>query len=178
MEPLVGEIKMFAGNFAPNGWFTCEGQTLPINQYTALYSLLGTVYGGDGMQTFQLPDLRSQAPIQATNIGRGKFTSYFLGQTGGQEQVTLTAQQMPAHSHSLNANATTPNQGVPTNNFIGYNSNLETGDPIIFHSDKTDTVMNPASIGVAGGNQPVNITSPVLAVNFIIAWQGIFPSRP
>ncbi|RYU91689.1 phage tail protein [Mucilaginibacter terrigena] len=179
MEPLLGEIKMFAGNFAPNGWFTCEGQTLSINQYTALFSILGTSYGGDGVTTFQLPDLRSAFPTQCSNIGGNRRTPYSLGQIGGNQQVTITPQQMPAHSHIINT-VTLGNLPQPNGNALaGLPVDLTTGEGTNNWSNAaTDSSLSPATVAPTGGSQPVNITPPFLAMQYIIAWQGVYPSRP
>lgn len=179
MEPYIGEIRMFAGNFAPQGWFFCDGSTLPISQYQAFFSLLGTTYGGDGMSTFQIPDLRGRAPIHSGN-GQGKNVSrYELGQLGGNENVTLSAQQMPAHSHVINT-VTLGNLPQPNGNSIaGLPVDLTTGEGTNNWSNATpDSTLSPATVSPTGGNQPVNVVTPYLAVNFIIAWQGIWPSRP
>ncbi len=177
MEPYIGEIKMFAGTYAPQGWATCDGQLLSIAQNSALFALLGTLYGGDGMNTFALPDLRSRAPIHAGQ-GRG-LTSYTQGQTGGSESVTLTQKQMPAHSHSFNAYSAGANQILPTNYYLSDQVDPLTGQGTQMYSDQTpDVVLNPGTIGLAGGNQPVGTISPVLAVTFIIALSGIWPPRP
>ncbi|RWY45986.1 phage tail protein [Mucilaginibacter gilvus] len=181
MEPLMGSIQLFAGNFAPNGWFTCEGQRLPINQYTALFSILGTTYGGDGITYFQLPDLRGSFPTQCTNIsGSHPGGTYFLGEIGGQQNVILNAQQMPAHNHTVAINNTAATQGYATNNYIGFNADPETGAGINFYNEAptAGATLAPASVSVAGGNQAVDVTPPFVAMQFIIAWTGIYPSRP
>jgi microcystin-dependent protein len=181
MEPLMAEIKMFAGSFAPNGWFFCDGSTLPINQYSALFALLGTTYGGDGVQTFNLPDLRGRTPIHSGN-GQGKNVSrYELGQIGGNENVTLSALQMPAHTHILNAVSADGTVLQPTGAFPA----TSPGDPVsgsgvnIYSQATTpDVTMNPKTVAPAGGSQPVNVVTPYLGINYIIAWTGIWPSRP
>ena len=178
MEPLIGEIKMFAGNFAPNGWFLCNGALLPINQYTAFFSIIGTTYGGDGATNFALPNLQGRFPVQA---GQGPNTSYYnLGDMGGTETVTLNPQQMPAHSHTMNINNVAPTVGLASNAYLGYNANAETGDALPFYSATATpgATLNPAAISAAGGNQPFKVLSPYLAVNYIIAWTGVWPSRP
>ncbi|MEB0260309.1 MULTISPECIES: tail fiber protein [unclassified Mucilaginibacter] len=180
MEPLMGEIKIFAGSFAPNGWFTCEGQRLPINQYQALFSILSTNYGGDGVTYFQLPDLRSAFPTQVTNISGGRNTPYTLGQIGGQQNVILTAQQMPVHTHTINAVSADGTVLQPTNAFPA----TSPGDPVsgsgvnVYSQATPDVTMNPNTVAIAGGSQPVNITPPFLAMQYIIAWSGVYPSRP
>ncbi|MBD1362331.1 phage tail protein [Mucilaginibacter sp. ZT4R22] len=183
MEPIMGEIKMFAGSFAPVGWFTCEGQRLPINQYTALFSILGTSYGGDGVTYFQLPDLRSAFPTQVSNIGGGRLTPYQLGEVGGNQQVTLSVQQMPAHSHPVLTIASAADQISPENNFLAIGVDSTTGAAENNFQDFVDTTLpqtylNQKTIVPAGGSQPVNITPPFVAMQYIIAWQGVYPSRP
>lgn len=166
-QPFIGEIVMFAGNFAPRGWSFCSGQTLSIAQNTALFSILGTTYGGNGQTTFALPDLRSRVPIHP---GQGPgLSSYSLGQQGGSENVTLTVPQMPAHNHTLNANNGASNDTIPTNAFFS-----EGG---LYTTNAANVQMNPATIGLTGGSQPHPNIQPYLAINFIIALQGIFPSR-
>jgi len=174
-EPFIGEIRIFAGNFAPNGWALCQGQLLPIAQNTALFSILGTTYGGDGRTNFALPDLRGRVVLSFGN-GQG-LSPYVLGQVGGAETQTLTQQQMPAHSHSVGATETVttedPKGAVPaktTGPSIG-------SAPKIYGASSDGTTMNPAMIGQTGGGQPVSILQPYLAINYIIALQGVYPSR-
>jgi microcystin-dependent protein len=180
MEPYIGEIKMFAGDFAPRGWALCNGQALSVNKFPELFSLITTIYGGDGASTFNLPDLRGRAPVQA---GQGvNLTNYALGNAKGVETANITVQNMPGHSHGVNcvANAA-PDQASPANTFITASpSDPVTGAPgTSIYSDATaDSVMNPAMIQSTGGSQPFSLVQPVLALNFIIALQGIFPSRP
>lgn len=179
MEPFIGEIKMFAGTFAPNGWFFCDGTLLPLNQYSAFFAIIGTTYGGDGVQTFQLPDLRGRAPIHSGN-GQGRNVSrYELGQFGGTENVSLTALQLPAHSHLINT-VTLGNLPQPNGNVLaGLPVDLTTGEGTNNWSNATpDSTLSPVTIAPTGGSQPVNIVTPYLAVNYIIAWSGVFPSRP
>ncbi len=180
MDPLLGEIKMFAGDFAPRGWALCNGQSMSVDQFSALFSILGTYYGGDGYQTFNLPDLRSRAPVHS---GQGKgLSNYPLGQPNGSEATTLGVQNMPAHSHLVNsvANAA-PDQASPAGTLI----TASPGDPVtgapgasIYSSAAGDSTMNPKMIQPVGGGLPFSMIQPVLAVNFIIATDGIYPSRP
>lgn len=171
-SPLLGSIIMFAGNFAPRGWAMCEGQLLSISQNTALFSILGTTYGGNGVSTFALPDLRGRAPIQQ---GQGPGLSPFaLGQSGGAESTTLSPSNMPIHNHLLNCNTGGGNQASPSGGFPAVES---TGTSMDYNSVNDGHTMSPAMVGNAGGNQPFSIRQPYLAVNFIIALQGIFPSR-
>lgn len=167
MDPLIGQIILFAGNFAPRGWAFCNGQLLSIAQNTALFSLLGTTYGGDGRTTFALPDLRGRVPMHA---GNGPGLSYRnLGETGGTETNTLTVNQMPSHSHGLRA-ATEGFTDEPTNNFIANGG-------INGFAGVSDTAMSPQAVQPAGGGQPVNNVQPFTVVNYIIALTGIYPSR-
>ena len=175
-DPFIGEIRIFAGNFAPNGWALCEGQLLPIAQYTAVFSLLGTMYGGDGRTNFALPDLRGRVVI---GVGQGNGLSpYVQGQVGGAESVTLTTQQMPSHSHAVAAteaqSTTDPKGAVPANT---QGSTPGAAPKVYGAAPDGKTAMNSAMIGATGGNQPFNIQQPYLVINYIIALQGIFPSR-
>jgi microcystin-dependent protein len=162
-EPFLSEIKIVSFNFAPKGWALCNGQLLPINQNQALFSLLGTTYGGDGRVNFALPNLQGRIPI---HFGSG----HILGEVGGEENHTLIASEMPAHTHTFSASNATPNQGTPAGNMWASNSGA-------YSSASTDSSMNPASISSAGGSQPHANLQPFLVLNFIIALQGIFPSR-
>jgi microcystin-dependent protein len=168
-EPFLGEIKMFGGNFAPRGYAMCWGQTLSIAQNTALFSILGTTYGGDGQTTFALPDYRGRVPM-AWGQGPG-LAPRTLGERSGTENVTLISTQMPAHNHGLNAATEDATSKSPTGNV------LATTGGSAYIVGPIDTAMNPASIGIAGGNQPHNNMQPYLVVTFIIATEGIFPSR-
>jgi microcystin-dependent protein len=168
-EPFIGEIIMFGGNFAPRGWAFCQGQLLSIAQNTALFSILGTTYGGNGQTTFALPDMRGRYPMQP---GQGPGLSpRTLGEQGGTETVTLISTQMPAHNHTLNASAEEAGAKNP-NGMV-----LATTTAPAYIASPIDTTLNPAAIGVAGGSQPHNNMSPFLCVNFLIALEGIFPSR-
>lgn len=165
----IGEIRMFAGNFAPAGWAKCEGQLLPIAQNTALFSLLGTTYGGDGQTTFALPDLRGRVPM-GDGSGPG-LTPRILGETAGSETNTLTIAQMPAHNHTVNASTADGDQNVPTGTIPANTKTLDKE----YTATSANTVMSPSMIGVSGGSQPVNNVQPFLSVTFIIALQGIYP---
>ena len=170
-DSIIGEIRMFAGNFAPTGWAFCQGQLLPIAQNQALFSLLGTTYGGDGTTTFALPDLRGRAPV---GFGQGPGLSYKdLGQQFGTETVTLTTAQMPAHSHTVNAVTSEGNQNLPTNSLPANTKALDKE----YSDAASNTTMKSGMIGITGSSQPVNISQPSLGVNFTIALQGIYPSR-
>jgi len=163
-QPYVGEIRMFAGNFAPAGWMFCEGQLLPISEYETLFNLIGTTYGGDGQSTFALPDLRGRLPI---HFGNG----FVLAETGGVEEVTLTVSQIPAHSHPMLgstaiAGSTNPSGQVPA----------QTSTFDFYQTSPASSVMGVQSISAIGGSQPHTNFQPYLCVSFIISLFGIFPS--
>jgi microcystin-dependent protein len=164
-QPYVGEIRMFGGNFAPAGWMFCEGQLLPISENETLFQLIGTTYGGDGESTFALPDLRGRIPIH-------QGSGFTLAETGGAEEITLTVNQIAAHSHAFLATSAAGNGTSPTNSFLA--------KPVasIYNSiQPPNTVaMNPAVITPVGGSQPHTNFQPYLCVDFIISLFGIFPS--
>lgn len=176
--PLIAEIVMFGGNFAPRSWAFCDGQLLPIAQNTALFSILGTTYGGDGRTTFGLPDMRGRTAI-GPRTGPG-LSPYALGQKGGAEQVTLTVNQMPAHTHTATATAhatsTGGNDSSPANNVMAVKNRTN-----IYSNAAPNVTMSPAAVTVsnanAGGNQAHENRMPYLAINHIIAIVGTFPSR-
>ncbi len=169
-EPFLGEIRIFPFNFAPVGWAMCQGQTLPISQNTALFSLLGTTYGGNGTSTFQLPDLRGRVPL---GMGNGTGLSvYELGQVGGAENVTIAEDQMPAHSHTIQASDALATATKPLGKVLG-----RAHDKTFANAPDGTTTMNAASVAPAGGGQPASVLQPYLALNFCIALQGIYPSR-
>lgn len=163
-QPYVGEIRMFAGNFAPAGWMFCEGQLLPISENETLFQLIGTTYGGDGQSTFALPDLRGRLPVHQGN-------SMILAETGGAEEVTITIQQMPAHSHPILASTATADSSLPSNSYIGKSNDVD-----IFYEDSPNQNMNAGSVSPVFGSQPHNNLQPYLCVDFIISLFGIFPS--
>ena len=170
-DPFVAEIRMFPFNFAPKGWAWCNGQLLPISQNTALFALLGTVYGGDGKSTFALPDLEGRAPMHP---GQGPGLSlHDLGETGGSETVTLLESEIPAHAHALMCNQNIANSKVPAGNSLARPVNGFTYMP-----PATITQMSPSALTPAGGDQPHNNLQPYLTVYFCIALQGVFPPRP
>jgi len=178
MQPFLGQILMTGFNFAPVGWALCNGQSMSIAQNTALFSLLGTTYGGDGVQTFNLPNLQSRVPVhQGTGSG---LSPYVIGGTGGTENVTLLATQMPSHNHLINVNNTPGTAPDPTNNI---QAEAATGDPrsptLIsqFTAASTTGTMAANAVSMAGSSQPHANIQPYLTINFIIALQGVFPSR-
>jgi len=164
-SPFVGEIRMFAGNFAPAGWAFCNGAVIPISENETLFNLIGTTYGGDGQTTFALPDLQSRVPI---HVGQG----FALGQSGGTETVTLTTSQIPAHSHVPQCFAGAGNQSKPDGG-VWASSNPAT----YYDNTAPSLTMAPAAIGSTGGSQPHDNMIPFLVINFIISLFGIFPSQ-
>lgn len=161
---------MFGGNFPPAGWSFCDGSLLSIAEYETLFNLIGTTYGGDGQQTFALPDLRGRVPVHQ---GQGPgLSSYVIGQNGGVEQVTLTASQTPAHSHSLNASTSTASPAATPPLVLASSSTTQ-----FYGSGGGVTPMAPDAIGIQGGSQPHENRAPSLAVSFIISLFGIFPSQ-
>ncbi len=169
-EPYIGEIRMFAGSFAPNGWMLCQGQTLPISENDALFTLIGTTYGGDGESTFNLPNLASRVPI---HMGTGPDgTTYQIGEMAGTEQETLTVQQIPSHSHPLTASGDIGNESAPGNAVV---SNGQGAQPYI--EDSPGSAFNAQAATPAGGSQPHENMQPFLAINFIISLFGVFPSQ-
>jgi microcystin-dependent protein len=171
-DPFVAEIRIFPFNFAPKGWAFCDGQLLPLSQNTALFSLLGTTYGGDGKSTFALPNLRGSAPMHP---GQGPGLSQrFLGESGGSENVTLLESEMPAHNHSLRADTVdladtnTPGPGTVFGQSAGGT----------LYQSSQNTQLGPTALSVAGGSQPHTNMQPYLTLSFNIALQGVFPPRP
>jgi microcystin-dependent protein len=167
-SPYVGEIRMFAGNFAPAGWMFCQGQTLAISENDVLFTLIGTTYGGDGQTTFNLPNLASRVPI---HMGTGGGASYVIGEAAGEEQVTLSVPQIPAHQHTPTCNA-----GDGTQN-TGENATWAQQNTNTPYSNAAPTVqMANNAIGPAGGSQPHDNMVPFLVINYIISLFGVFPS--
>jgi microcystin-dependent protein len=171
MNPYLGEIRIFSGNFAPKGWAMCNGQLLAISSNTALFSLIGTYYGGNGQTTFALPDLRGRAPIHQ---GQGHGLSpYNIGQNGGNENVTLITQQMPQHNHTVGTNNGPGGTIHPANTVLA----STTSDKPYTTNPSDGSTLNPSAVSFAGGSQPHNNLEPYLCVTFIIATQGIYPPR-
>lgn len=201
MEPFIGQIQLFAFNWAPQGWLTCQGQILSIAQNTALFSLLGTTFGGDGVTNFALPNFGGRAPIgQGQSPGTGQ---YQMGQLGGNENVTLLQTQMPAHTHAVAPGSTATATATSTLNaantagdsprpgakmpavLTGENMYVSNPDPstlVTMDPKCVSTTVNVTAVNVtlspAGGSQPVNVQAPYVAMNYSIAIQGIYPSRP
>jgi microcystin-dependent protein len=163
-QPYVGELRLFAGNFAPAGWMFCDGQVLPISENETLFALIGTNYGGDGQETFALPDLRGRVPVH-------QGSGYVLAQSGGTETVTLTTGQVPAHSHALRASTATGTHSAPGNALLA-----ATGTVNSYGSGNPDQAMAVGALAPAGGSQPHDNMAPFLAVSYIISLYGIFPS--
>lgn len=167
-QPFIGEIKMFAGNYAPQGWAFCNGQLLPINQNQALFAILGTTYGGNGQTNFALPDLRGRVPV---HFGSGPgLQPYTLGQTGGSEYITLLTSNLPPHSHPILAETAAGTTASPVNAYMA-----NTGAVDREYAATFNTTMG--STGSTGGALPVPIVQPYTTVNFIIALQGVFPPQ-
>jgi microcystin-dependent protein len=173
MDPYVGEIRLFAGKYVPRGWAICDGSEIAISQNTLLYSIIGIQFGGDGKTTFKLPDLRNRVPMHQ-GVGPG-LTPRAFASTGGETTVTLDQNQIPDHTHTPQCISTKATEKDPTgaywafSGFKGGGKNVYTGTPSV--------QMNPQAIGVAGGSQPHNNVQPYLALNFIIALEGIYPEK-
>lgn len=164
-QPYVGEVRMFAGNFAPAGWMFCDGQLLPIAENETLFNLIGTTYGGDGQTTFALPDLRGRLPVHQGN-------GFVLAQSGGAETVTLAVANLPAHSHSLLASTSIADATSPTNKVLAQPNAVN-----LYFAGSPAVAMAPTSITPAGGSQPHENFMPYLCIHFIISLFGIFPSQ-
>lgn len=163
-EPFLGEIKMTSFGFAPRGWAFCNGQLLPINQNQALFSILGTTYGGDGRTTFALPDMRGRVPVHGDVIGM----------QGGEAQHTVTSAELPVHNHAMLASTAISHAPDPTGRVLG---SVEAGALNIYHQADGSAALHPSTLNQTGGNQAHNNMQPYSTTNFIIALQGIFPSR-
>ena len=176
MTPYIGQITAFGFNFAPVGWVMCNGQKLGIAQNQALFTLLGTTYGGDGIQTFAVPDLRGRTPLHQ---GQGPGLSpYVMGQAGGAETVTLMSTQMPSHMHLVSASSASGTKNAPGSTSYLAAAGLSTaGTPVTMYGQTANTTMAQMSLSMAGGSQPHNNMQPYLAINWCIATVGIYPSR-
>jgi microcystin-dependent protein len=178
-DQFVAEIRIFPFNFPPTGWAFCDGQLMPISQNTALFSLLGTTYGGDGKSTFALPDMQGNAPMQP---GQGQGLSLRdLGEIGGEPSVTLLQTEIPLHNHSFAASTATPTATTAAGNQLAKGlggSKTQSNVVKVYSAGAPNTSMSPQSTSVSGGSQPHNNLMPYLTLNFCIALQGIFPARP
>jgi microcystin-dependent protein len=178
-SPYVGQIFIFAGNFAPSGWMFCNGQLLPISEYETLFNLIGTTYGGDGQSTFALPDMRGRVPVHQGQ--GGGLSNYTLAQTGGAESVTLNMQQIPQHNHFALSNNAQGSASTPSANTILSSQNIGTGanTPSGFAAYAAGTAVTlPAStVQNTGGNQPHDNIMPILTLNYCISLFGVFPTQ-
>ncbi|MFI5020210.1 MAG: phage tail protein [Alphaproteobacteria bacterium] len=179
-QPFVGQIELFPFGFAPVGWAACQGQLLPLSQYAALFSLLGTYYGGDGRSNFALPNLQGRVTV-AYGQGPG-LSNYVIGETAGAATVTLNGNQMPAHNHSLNVNANTGNTAVPTNALLATGPSTGSGTfkvsrALYTATNTPNTALSNAAISLTGGNGAHNNMQPYLVLGYYIALQGVFPPR-
>lgn len=173
MEPFIGQVILFGGNYVPSGWLSCNGQLLSIANFQALFALIGTTYGGDGVQTFAVPDLRGRAPLHVgASAGPGQPT-YALGERGGSETVTLLQAQIPQHVHAVKASvaSATAESSQPGGNVF---ASTQQYDAV----SGANGALGGVAAGLTGGNAPHNNIQPYVAMNFIIAYQGVFPSRP
>lgn len=168
-EPFVGEIRMFGGNFAPAGWAFCQGQLMAISENDTLFTLIGTTYGGDGQETFGMPDLQGRIPLHSGTGSDG--ITYTLGEKGGVETVTLTVQQIPVHTHPLIASTNLANDANPLNNVL---AEASSADP--YATFPPTIAMAPQSVTPVGGSQPHENIQPYLCISFIISLFGVFPS--
>jgi microcystin-dependent protein len=164
-QPFVGEIRMFAGNFAPQDWALCNGQLLDISEFDALFTLIGTTYGGDGESTFALPDLQGRVPVHRGN-------GFTLGQAAGVETVTLTAQQLPAHTHPFHGSVNQAGATDPSTNVVGQ---IPGGN--VYIQSQADVALNNQSLQPSGGNRPHENIQPYLCISFIISLFGVFPTE-
>jgi microcystin-dependent protein len=171
-EPYVGEIRMFGGSFAPAGWAMCNGATLPISENDTLFNLIGTTYGGDGQQTFNLPDLQGRAPVHMGQ-GPGISQNYVIGEKAGVESVTLTTNQIPIHSHSFVASSDAGQSAQPQNALFAL---LPTGN-LYTQPQQPAVNLNSNMLSAAGGSQPHDNIQPYLCITFIISLFGVFPSQ-
>lgn len=169
-EPYIGEIRMFAGNFAPAGWMLCQGQQLAISENETLFNLIGTTYGGDGEETFNLPNLASRVPV---HMGTGGGSTYVIGEQSGTEQVTLSIQQIPTHTHPALATNDVASGTAPQGKVLAAGSVVSTQP---YGTDAPTSPLNAGSVGPVGGSQPHENCQPFLCINFIISLFGVYPS--
>lgn len=172
MDPFLGQLMLVPYNFAPRGWAFCNGQTLPIAQNTALFALIGTTFGGNGQTTFQLPNLQGRFPMHWGSANYGDF--YTLGESWGSPTHTLLVTEMPMHNHLVNASSAVGASSGPSGGFVAAAS---VDDPTRYGTTNVDATLHPQSIALAGGSQPFSIMPPFLAMSWVIALEGIFPSR-
>lgn len=177
-QPYVGQIMMFGGNFAPQGWALCQGQLMPISENDTLFNLIGTTYGGDGQETFGLPDLQGRAPL---HMGQGSGLSFYnIGQNGGVETVTLTTQQIPIHNHFATAANAAGNSKTPQGTILSNEGGADADKVSIYAPWDVDpanmTTLLPGTVGLTGGSQPHTNLQPLLVINFIISLFGVYPS--
>jgi microcystin-dependent protein len=170
-EPYVGEIRMFGGNFAPAGWAFCDGALMPISENDTLFNLIGTTYGGDGQETFGLPNLQSRIPVHAGQ-GPGISQNYQLGEMGGNESVTLTGQQIPVHNHAFVVSTAVANSTAPNNQILA-----QSAQRAIYFEATTTTNLASNALAPVGGSQPHENLTPYLAISFIISLFGVYPSQ-
>jgi len=175
-EPFIGENRMAGFSFAPQGWALCNGQLLSIAQNTALFSLLGTQFGGNGTSNFALPNLQSRVPVHQ---GQGPgLSSYSMGEATGVESITLNTAQIPAHNHLINSCSTNGNSSTSAGKYLGSSYLPSTGDQVnTYSSGPNDSTLDASTVSTVGGSQPHSNIQPLLVVNFIIALEGIYPSR-
>ena len=169
-QPYVGEIRLFAGNFPPNGWMFCDGQSLPISENEVLFQLIGTTYGGDGESTFALPNLQSRVPVHFGSGNTG--VTYQIGESAGVESVTLSVQQIPNHTHPMSASTNVAQDTSPSGKVVA-----QSGTALLYIQDTTDTDFSNQSMTPVGGSQPHDNMQPFLCINFIISLFGVFPSQ-
>ncbi|WP_369986798.1 phage tail protein [Pseudomonas xanthosomatis] len=180
MEPFVGEIRLFAFGRTPSGWLPCNGQLITINENQALFSLLGTTFGGNGSVNFGLPDLRGRVAISRNDVATPALGVHAVGSTGGQETVSMTTAQMPQHTHLVNASNLQTNQATPANGFFSTSTTLDykgLSQPAYAVSGTQPVSLDPATVGNAGEGAPMNNMQPFLSMNYCIATVGYYPNR-
>ena len=168
-QPYVGEVRLFAGNFAPLGWMSCDGQLLPIADYDVLFNLIGTAYGGDGQNTYALPDLRGRVPVHQGSNGQ---SNYVIGESGGVESVTLVANQMPAHRHAMLASTSAASATHGPSEVLGSSATMR-----LYGTGTPNMAMDPNAITQVGGGQPHDNMPPFVALSYIVSLFGVFPTQ-